>query len=327
MTVAESLFPDSATLADEIPVRRLNLVGYLLDFSKGGDKNGDVLFVTFENRASVRTSDDRLPWGFSFLKDAGYAVLGVKAKRADWYRDAELSTLFASADFHAFANSYRRVIFYGGSMGGTGALMLATPGSTVLVISPQVTLDPMLSSWETRYDEARAFDWSGDHQAVAGAARASAVYVLYDPFDRLDCKHVALLPRATLHHLRLPFLGHGVPRWILDTGLLKDLVLMVADANLTPAAWNKLARRRRNTPDYAVRMTAARPTPCVTRLCLIENLKQWWRLADTNRQNLQLQLHVMDLLTKTGQTEAAQHVGQRVQALLNLETPPPNPRL
>lgn len=99
----------------------------------------------------------------------------------------------------------------GFSMGGYGALRFsrALRLNQVLLISPQVSLDPGIAPWEDRYPKVQGFDPAlGD---LATHARKDLTgTIVFDPFHRLDRLHAraitALLPDITA--APLAFGGH-----------------------------------------------------------------------------------------------------------------------
>lgn len=62
-----------------------------------------------------------------------------------------------------FLEQFENVVFYGASMGGYGASVFsaAAPGSKVIMISPQATIDPKKVPWENRYPKAKNQPFDG----------------------------------------------------------------------------------------------------------------------------------------------------------------------
>src|SRR6056297_3667996 len=101
--------------------------------------------------------EDRLPWGFSFIKEQGWSMLGVLAGGWTWYREPWVYEQFDDLQSSGFFKQFKRVVFYGASMGGYAACAFspAAPGCDVVAISPQSTVDNPLSLGR------RATRWSG----------------------------------------------------------------------------------------------------------------------------------------------------------------------
>lgn len=238
--------------------RALKEVGdHYLDFTP----DGRDLVVSFD-ADEAGADPQRLPWLHKPFRDQGLAVLGVKMKRADWYRGEAICDFFQSPDFQSLAGAYDRVLFTGSSMGGFAALTFGTPGSLILAHNPQTTLDPGLAPWDTRFPESRQLDWSGRFaRAEEGARQAARVFVTYDPFDRVDSQHVDRLDPANLVRLKAPLLGHPLPGFLRRIGLLAELVPLALSGELTPEWWNAAIRKRRELARYHLLMVDHVDTP------------------------------------------------------------------
>jgi len=249
---------------------------YHLDFTPAGED----LVLTFDADAAV-ADPHRLPWLYRPFRDQGLAVLGIKTRRADWYRGEALHDFFQSPDFRRLLGAYDRVLFTGSAMGGFAALTFSTPGSLVLAHSPQTSLDPELTPWDTRFPEGRRLDWSGRFaRAEEGARQAARVFVTYDPFDAADARHVDRLDPANLVRLKAPLLGHPLPGFLRRIGLLAELVPLALAGELTPAWWSVAIRRRRELARYHLLMAEHVDTPeRVARLMA----RAWHLSADERR--------------------------------------------
>lgn len=140
---------------------------------------------------------------------AGLAHLHIQSRWNDWFVNAETATL--SDALKATRSRFLTARGLGFSMGGYGALRFsrALRLNQVLLISPQVSLDPVRVPEEDRYPEAKAFDpEAGD--LAAHARKDLTGVIVFDPFHRLDSLHaraiMALLPGIT--PAPLAFGGH-----------------------------------------------------------------------------------------------------------------------
>ena len=244
------MFEKTVTLRSGIQVGQEQVGTYLADYCEGGRK----LIVTFEPAgAEIDRSDSaRNPWHLPLLSLFGYSVLGIKPAAVNWYRGHRLLEWFTSPRLREFLSQFQDVIFYGGSMGGFGALTFSriVPGSLVVAYNPQSTLSPHLAPWDRR-PESQVFDWSGAFSDAAEAAPlARRVYVFYDPFHVVDRKHVGRIDGPNVEHLKMPFLGHETPRWLMELGLLKDATEAAIAGSLSSATFARMIRKRRNTPRY-----------------------------------------------------------------------------
>ncbi|RMH44273.1 MAG: hypothetical protein D6688_08130 [Alphaproteobacteria bacterium] len=215
---------------------------------------GPTLCVTFDNLdIAMNKREDRRPWGFAFIERQGWSMLGVMAAGWTWYRDAWVTAEFDRLRGEGFFAGFERVIFYGASMGGYGALAFsaAAPGADVVVFSPQTTLDKAIVPWETRYRVAWDHDYS-DHygDAARTVAAARRVSIFYDPYSRLDARHVDRLRGDNIHLFRAPFLGHRLGSLLSQMGILQPLVLDAMGGTLTEDAFRKAIRARHGFRRY-----------------------------------------------------------------------------
>ena len=210
---------------------------------------GDTLVVTFDNRDIAMTKrEDRRPWGFSFIEKQGWSMLGVMANGWTWYRDDWVSDQFDQLASSGFFNGFRRVVFYGASMGGYAAcaFVAACPGADVVAISPQSTLDRALVPFETRYKTAWGRDFSGRYGDAAEASKAAGrVTILYDPYEPLDAAHVARFTGANVVHLRAPLMGHRLGSSLHQMGILSQVTLGALNGTLTEADFYKALKARK----------------------------------------------------------------------------------
>ncbi len=237
------------------------LPNYLIDFISGND----ILFITFEHASGASTHQNikREPWGFKFLvQKRGYSLLGVKPKQNDWYRNKDLHQFFQSHEFKQFISRFKKVFLYGGSMGGYAALAFAeaVPGCTVIALNPQSTLDKKLIPWEKRFKSGQEQDWQNSfHDGAIGASFAEKAYVVYDPFHNEDKKHIDRLNSQNIIHLKVFLVGHQIPTWLLQMGILGTLIDKIVSNSLTELDFYKLARTRKSIIRYFLRMAESHP--------------------------------------------------------------------
>ncbi len=214
----------------------------------------DVLCITFDNLdIAMNKRDDRRPWGFSFIEKQGWSMMGVMANGWTWYRDPWVIEQFEELRDSGFFQRFRRVIFYGASMGGYAALVFnqVCPGAEVVAFSPQSTLDKTLVPWETRYKSAWGYDYSGPYgDAAHTTAKANRVSLFYDPYQPLDRGHIDRLSGDNLVHLRCPFFGHRLGSMMQQMGVLQPLVLRAMEGELTPFELSQTLRARQGFRRY-----------------------------------------------------------------------------
>jgi pimeloyl-ACP methyl ester carboxylesterase len=215
---------------------------------------GDTLIVTFENLDHVfERGVDRMPWGFGFVAANGWSMLGMMAHGFTWYRDEDVYAFFDELRDSGFFKRFRRVVFYGASMGGyaAAAFSAAAPGATVITISPQATLSREIAPWETRYRKA----WRQDYSTRYGygpemIAKAERMYLFYDPVAPLDAMHAALFSGDNVMKLRCRYFGHRIASILLRLGVLKPVILDCVDGTLSPTGFYASLRGRRDDTKY-----------------------------------------------------------------------------
>ena len=217
-------------------------------------KRSDTLVVTFDNRdLAMEKRQDRKPWGFSFIEKQGWSMLGVMAKGWTWYRDPWVWQQFEDLRTSGFFAAFKRVVFYGASMGGYGAsaFVSACPGADVVAISPQSTLNRVLVPWETRYRSAWSRDWSGAYaDATESSGTAGRVFLLYDPYETLDRAHAERFVGQNVLKLRAPLLGHRLGSSLQQMGILAPITLAALNGTLTETEFYRSLRARKSFPRY-----------------------------------------------------------------------------
>lgn len=214
----------------------------------------DVLVVTFDNLdLALEKRRDQRPWGFDFIAKQGWSMLGVMASGWTWYRDDWLFAQFDNLVRDGFFARFRRVVFYGASMGGYGACTFAraVPGADVVAISPQSSLDPALVPWEQRYRKGAERDFRGAYgDGAAGIATAARVFVFYDPYQAADARHAERLQGEQVVKLRAPLLGHRLGSSLGQMGILSPLILAALEGRLCEGDFYRALRCRHAFPRY-----------------------------------------------------------------------------
>ena len=214
----------------------------------------ETLVVTFDNLDITMTKrTDRRPWGYQFIKDQDWSMLGVLAGGWTWYREPWVYDQFDQLKRDGFFKQFQRVVFYGASMGGYAACAFssAAPGCDVVAISPQSTVDKSVVPWETRYKAVWGRDFSGPYGDAAEVSKtAGKVSILYDPYELLDAQHAARFSHQNVTHLRAPLLGHRLGSSLHQMGILSPIILGALDGSLTTQQYYQLLRARRSFPRY-----------------------------------------------------------------------------
>ncbi len=214
----------------------------------------DTLVVTFDNLdLAMGKREDRRPWGFSFIEKQGWSMLGVMANGWTWYRDPWVWDQFDHLRDSGFFAGFKRVVFYGASMGGyaAAAFSAACPGADVVAISPQSTLDKEIVPWETRYHTAWGRDYSGRYgDAAVVSAAAAKVILIYDPYEPLDRGHAERFEAENVLRLRAPLLGHRLGSSLQQMGVLAPITMGALNGTLSAVDFYRLLRARKTSNRY-----------------------------------------------------------------------------
>ena len=217
-----------------------------------------TLCVTFDNLdIAMNKRDDRRPWGYKFIEDQDWSMLALMANGWTWFRDPWVFEQFDQLKNSGFFQQFDRVIFYGASMGGYGALVFsrACPGADVVAFTPQTILDKTVVPWETRYRVAWEYDFSGPYgDAVDAIETANRVSIFYDPYSKLDAKHISRLKGKNVIKFRAPFFGHRLGSMFAQMGILQPIVLSAINRQLDAKSFYSILRKRRNHRRYRKEM-------------------------------------------------------------------------
>ena len=218
----------------------------------------DTLVVCFENLDKVEESNmNRAPWGYSFISGLGHSFLGLMAAKWSWYRDNAVLDFFDELKEQVFFDQFSKVVFYGASMGGYAAAAFSSvaPGSTVIIVSPQATLERRTASWETRYRKAWIRDFTGRYGYAPDQVKsAKKVHLFFDPDNREDAMRAALFRGENIYKFRCLFLGHRMASLMQRMGILKSTVLSCINGDITSNSFYSDLRKRREENRYLLEM-------------------------------------------------------------------------
>lgn len=225
-----------------------DLAGEYVDahFSRG-DR---MLYVTFDNLGTVGKFEQPRPWMMQIIGEHGFSILGLIAKRKDWYRNGDAEAHLTFLKERGFFDQFDRVVFAGTSMGGYAALTYSriVPGSEILAFSPQTTLNRKIVPFERRYKYGhRRWDWDTPNflDAADAVLAASRIRVFYDPFVVEDKLHAQRLKGPNVEFLRCRHFGHTLVRQIKECGALSDLIGAVGRGEFDEVAFFATLRNRR----------------------------------------------------------------------------------
>jgi hypothetical protein len=154
------------------------------------------------NFATIRPSDK--------ITKAGFSYITVASKRNDWFLSPSLSDCHEQVS--AYMAKYRRVVGFGSSMGGFGALAMSRTFrfKQVLVVSPQITVFPDRAPFDPRFKEhAKELDPTFDTVSQHPRKGLGGV-ILFDPNQPNDLAHAQIISELFPRLRRVPmsFAGH-----------------------------------------------------------------------------------------------------------------------
>ncbi len=254
------------------------------------------LLCGFDNLMAVKSEGPRKPWAYELAVKEGWGVLGVMAKRNDWYQSPDLAPVLEDMRDRGIFSSYPAVTMYGASMGAFGAAAFAglAPGCTVVAFAPQSSLAADLAPFEKRYKFAKKdHDWTtGTYRDAAEGIRAAGkAYLVHDPLIAMDRQHVERLAGENTVDLRWPYLTHKIPPAFRRMNILKPMALEMIGGTMTEERFFELLRERKSCTAYLVRMldgAAERGHPRLGLAAMkqVRERQDNWRLRQVERKLL-----------------------------------------
>ncbi len=223
--------------------------------------DGPNLLVTFESIPDIReqaTTD--VPLGWILCQRRSWSQLCLMSHDHDWFRHRAVYEYFDRLVDDGFFDRYDRVVFYGkGACGyAAAAFSVAAPGSTLILVNPQATQDPLLAYWDTRFPKARRMDFTSRYAYAPHMAEgADEVFLFYDPEETLDAMHASLFASDNITRIRCRRMGDDIEPFLRRMNLLDGLILMAMRGRLTAPVIHKAMRARRSYLPYLRRLLGA----------------------------------------------------------------------
>ncbi|MEM9786272.1 MAG: phosphoadenosine phosphosulfate reductase [Pseudomonadota bacterium] len=215
---------------------------------------GNNLLVTFETVDQARLHNvDAEPRGFAYARHDGWSHLCLLSMGESWFRDPAVCAFFDRLVDDGFFEDFDRIIFYGANGAGyaAAAYSVAAPGATVIALRPQATLDARLAGWDPRYKSQRRQSFTGRYgYAPEMIDGAGAVYIVYDPVQRLDAGHAALFHKPHVTTLPCPLLGKEIDRAFDRMGIHDVMLKLAMEGALDARRFKQLLRARRYDQTY-----------------------------------------------------------------------------
>ena len=217
-----------------------------------------TLVVTFETIQSIHAnSPDNLPLGFDLVANNGWSHLGIIANGDTWFRDKSVYGYLDRLVDDGFFEDFDQVIFIGSGMCGyaAAAFSVVSPGCTVLIYSPQATLDPRVTEWDHRFGKMRRTSFTDRYGYAPDMIEAAdQVFVFYDPEEEMDAMHAALFTRPHVTKLRCRYLGAQVLQSMIGMDILHPLLDTAVKRGNVAQHFYGLFRARHNHLVYLRRL-------------------------------------------------------------------------
>ena len=223
-------------------------------------QEGDTLLVTFDEVGRIlHNGRNALPVGFDAVSKREWSYLSLIAEGPTWFRDEALYTFFDRLIDEDFFDSFDQVIFFGaGPMCGhaAAAYSVASPGASLLALSPAASLNREDAPFELRFRRAWRKDFRHRYGfAPAMAEAASQAVIVYDPAEMLDAAHAAQFRGPRVSRLRFRGAGGDILSLLEPNANLDRCLKALANGRLNPLRFAQITRRLRQTsPDYLKRL-------------------------------------------------------------------------
>ncbi len=221
------------------------------------DMGGDTVVVTFNEMGFVRNGTQF--WGDEFLFKQGVSAIGIVTPRPNWYPPRDMNEVIPAV-LRQIAG--RRVITYGHSQGGYGALKFSARlrATVALCFCPQWTIHPddvrTFDSRTTPYFDAEL--GNGVHLVPEDVCPRS--FIFYDKMDPADARHAAILSRYPgVYPVIVPFALHDTIRIVSEGRGASSLINLCRAPTLpTVADFRQIIRQsRRKSKTYHDHMIRA----------------------------------------------------------------------
>ena len=128
----------------------------------------------------------------------------------------------------------------------------AAPGASVILVSPQATLDRKLTGWDDRFPSARRIDFSERYAYAPDLLEAAErAVLLFDPDETEDAVHASLFRSDNVTHFPYRRGGAGaIESDLRNLALIPKLAEAAAAGTLNPSLVARLMRARRTHAPY-----------------------------------------------------------------------------
>ena len=217
-------------------------------------RQSETLIISFAPR-----QDRQSIWGSSFLQRFGTALLGLVDYRASWFPAADMATVLEAV--RPLLAPYRRIILYGFSMGGYGALKYSARlgAEAVLAFSPQYSIHPAEVG---AFDPRRARKFFNPHlhegMRIAPGDIGGQALIFHDPLFYDDRRHAELIRAVAPEAVPVlaPFTNHDTIRFAVEIGMVEPLLRELATGGPIDVEMLRpfMRARRLQSQDYVLRL-------------------------------------------------------------------------
>lgn len=220
----------------------------------------EALFVTFNELGST-ISGDRF-WGDALFEELNVSAIGFMTATPNWYPSQEMASAISSVKAIIAG---KRVITYGHSQGGYGALKYSRKLDAQAVISfcPQWSINPADTIGnDGRFARFHEPEWQNGLQITSDDLSGDR-YIIFDEqhkFDKWNAKKILELGGSK--SVICPFTGHESVRLIAEGGRSRKLISTFIDyrpdyasevRHLLREARRKSGTYKRGIVDYLIR--------------------------------------------------------------------------
>lgn len=185
-----------------------------------------ALCITFD---TINNTWNDEPFAYGFLKRQDVDIVTVtKRKRPDRYQDLSIEEFYGAV--HKLADTYKRVITYGSSIGGYSALYYGSSiGAQAIAMAPRNSGHPIYGKDQV--------EGEFKHLLQPPVNNRISPYIIYDSNNILDNKYVEaslskIYPQARF--IKCYHAGHNCVSHFLDIGILKSFIVNIINDEEVP---------------------------------------------------------------------------------------------
>ena len=197
-------------------------------YSENRDPKGLVYVFT----ASMNRNLEGNHHGGEVFFRNGFDTIAMKISNDDWFQSVP-SNVFEVIDSIVNKKKYKKKIACGSSMGGYASIAFSKllDCDVVIVFSPQYSIEEEFDKrWESFANKIN-FKYRISFDSIKSDCKFFIFYDNKDPDDAQVKKLLEILPFDNIQLIKLPFTGHPTALYLSEIGLIKDLVIKIANEN------------------------------------------------------------------------------------------------